>query len=249
MNKRKTTHFGFETVLESRKASLVEDIFSNVALKYDLMNDAMSLGVHRLWKDALIDWLNPQPGQRLIDVAGGTGDVSFRFIERAKCMAHATILDMTKAMLTEGQKRSETKNLAKNLDWVCGDAMSLPFNDESFDVYAISFGIRNVTDINKAVAEAYRVLKVGGRMVVLEFGQIPDDFLQTIYDKYSFNIIPELGRLIAGDKKSYQYLVESIRKFPDQDKFSKILISEGFENVKYRNMSFGIAAIHSGWKI
>ena len=249
MNKKDTTHFGFKTVLSSDKASLVQDVFTNVASNYDLMNDVMSLGVHRMWKDALMDWLNPQPGQHLLDVAGGTGDISFRFIKRAKGLAKATVLDMTEAMLVEGQKRSEAENLAAGLDWVCGDAMLLPFKNNSFDVYTISFGIRNVTDIKKAIAEAYRVLKIGGRITVLEFGQIPDDLLQKIYNKYSFNVIPQLGKLIVGDKKSYQYLVESIRKFPEQDDFAKLLKFEGFENVRYRNMSFGIAAIHSGWKV
>ena len=249
MSNKKTTHFGFNTVLQSKKAGLVQDVFSNVASKYDLMNDVMSLGIHRLWKAALIDWLNPQPGQQLLDVAGGTGDISFRFVERAKRMAKATVFDMTEAMLVEGQKRSESKKLKENLDWVCGDAMALPFADNSFDVYTISFGIRNVLDIEKAISEAYRVLKFGGRMSVLEFGRIPDEFLQRAYDKYSFNIIPKLGDLIVGDKNSYEYLVESIRKFPEQAQFSSILSSKGFKNVKYRNLSFGISAIHSGWKM
>ena len=249
MNERKTTHFGFDIVPQSEKAGLVKGVFSNVATNYDIMNDVMSLGIHRLWKDALINWLNPQPGQKLLDVAGGTGDISFRFVERAKRMAHATVVDMTEEMLLEGKKRSELRNLVTNLDWVCGDALSLPFADKSFDVYSISFGIRNVVDIEKSIEEAYRVLKVGGRIIVLEFGQIPDTFLQKIYDKYSFNIIPQLGNLIAGDKNSYKYLVESIRKFPEQAQFSKFLSDGGFENVKYRNLSLGIAAIHSGWKI
>ena len=249
MNKKNITHFGFKTVLSRDKAALVQNVFNNVASNYDLMNDAMSLGVHRLWKDALIDWLNPQPGQHLLDVAGGTGDISFRFINRANSSAKATVLDMTEAMLVEGQNRSETEDLSGSLEWVCGDAMLLPFKNNTFDVYTISFGIRNVTDIKKAISEAYRVLKIGGRITVLEFGQMPDEILQKLYNKYSFSIIPELGRMIAGDKESYQYLVESIRRFPKQDDFAQLLRSEGFENVKYRNMSFGIAAIHSGWKV
>ena len=249
MTDSKTTHFGFDTVLQSKKAGLVQDVFSNVASNYDIMNDAMSLGIHRLWKDTLINWLNPQPWQKLIDVAGGTGDISFRFINRAKGRAHATVLDMTEAMLVEGKKRSESENYIENIDWVCGDAVSLPFKENSFDVYTISFGIRNVVDIEKAIEEAYRVLSIGGRIAVLEFGSIPNDLLQKIYDKYSFNIIPKLGEIIAGDRESYQYLVESIRRFPEQEKFSKLLSLKGFENVKYRNLSFGVAAIHSGWKI
>ena len=249
MSERKTTQFGFDTVLQSKKAGLVHNVFSSVASNYDVMNDAMSLGIHHLWKDALINWINPQPGQKLLDVAGGTGDISFRFIERSKGMANATILDMTESMLIEGQKRSEAKTFSENLDWVCGDAMSLPFEENSFDVYTISFGIRNVVDIEKAIEEAHRVLRFGGRIIVLEFGKISNDLLQKIYDKYSFNIIPKLGKLIAGDEESYKYLVESIRKFPEQDQFSKLLSVRGFRNVKYRNFSFGIAAIHSGWKI
>ena len=249
MNERKTTSFGFDTVLRSKKAGLVKDVFSNVAFRYDVMNDVMSFGIHRFWKDALIDWLNPQPYQKLLDVAGGTGDISFKFLDRARGMATATVLDMTEAMLIEGKKRGESKEFAKNLEWVCGDAMTLPFSDNSFDVYTISFGIRNVVDIEKAIDEAYRVLKIGGRISILEFGKIPDDFLQKIYDKYSFNIIPKLGKIITGDEDSYQYLVESIRKFPEQDRFSKMVASKGFENVKYRNLSFGIASMHLGWKI
>ena len=249
MKDSKTTHFGFNEVLQSKKAGLVQGVFSSVASNYDIMNDAMSLGAHRLWKDALINWLNPQPSQKLIDVAGGTGDISFRFLKRAKGMAHATVLDMTEEMLIEGKRRSESENYIENLDWVCGDAVSLPFKDNSFDVYTISFGIRNVVDIEKALDEAYRVLDIGGRIAVLEFGSIPNDLLQTVYDKYSFNIIPKLGEIVAGDKESYQYLVESIRQFPEQEKFSKLLSLRGFQNVKYRNLSFGIVAIHSGWKI
>ncbi len=248
MDESKKTHFGFGMVPKNKKAGLVKDVFSSVASNYDFMNDVMSLGIHRLWKDALIDWLNPQPGQNLLDVAGGTGDISFKFVDRAKGMANATVLDMTEKMLVEGRQRSESRNLAKNLDWVCGDAMSLPFRDNSFDVYTISFGIRNVVDIQKAIEEAYRVLKIGGRISVLEFGTVSNDLLQKIYDKYSFSIIPNLGQLIAGDRDSYQYLVESIRKFPEQDQFSKLLSLKGFENVKYRDLSFGIAAIYSGWK-
>ncbi len=249
MDNKKTTHFGFETVLQSEKAGLVKNVFSEVASNYDIMNDVMSFGIHRVWKDMFIDWLNPQPGQMLLDVAGGTGDISFRFVERAKRMATSTVLDMTEAMLLEGKKRSESKNLGENLSWVCGDATSIPFAENSFDVYTIAFGIRNVVEVEKAIEEAYRVLKFGGRMSVLEFGRIPDNFLQKIYDKYSFNIIPKLGEIIAGEKESYKYLVESIRRFPDQDQFSNLLKLKGFQNVKYRNLSFGIVAIHSGWKI
>ena len=244
----KTTHFGARDVPESEKAGLVHGVFSNVASKYDLMNDVMSVGVHRLWKDAMMDWLAPRNGQRLLDVAGGTGDIAFRFLRRAP-QACAVVTDMTEPMLIEGRKRAEAEAFSERLDWVTGDAMALPFEDASFDVYTISFGIRNVTRIGDALAEAFRVLKPGGRLMVLEFSQLPNAALQKAYDLYSFNMIPFMGQAIAGDRDSYQYLVESIRNFPDQEAFADMIRSAGFEQVKYRNLSMGIAALHSGWKL
>jgi len=244
----RTTHFGFRTVPEDVKADMVHGVFTNVASKYDVMNDAMSLGIHRIWKDAMMDWLAPRNGQKLLDVAGGTGDIAFRFLKRAP-NAHATVFDMTQGMLDEGRKRAEAAQMGDRLDWICGDAMALPFADNSFDVYTISFGIRNVTRIQDAINEAYRVLKPGGRMMVLEFSQIPTPGLQWLYDRYSFNVIPRLGQAIANDRDSYQYLVESIRKFPPQEVFADMIRKGGFENVKFRNLSMGIAALHSGWKI
>jgi len=243
-----TTHFGFETVAESEKAGRVQGVFTSVASKYDVMNDAMSLGIHRIWKDAMMDWLAPHADQRLLDVAGGTGDISFRFLQRAGS-GHATVLDLTESMLIEGRKRAEATDMAASLDWTVGDAMALPFDDNTFDVYTISFGIRNVTRPQDALNEAFRVLKPGGRLMVLEFSQIPNDMLQKVYDLYSFNVIPPLGKAITGDRDSYQYLVESIRKFPDQETFLGMLRAAGFENAKYRNLSMGIAALHSGWKL
>ena len=244
----KTTHFGKRTVPETEKAGLVHSVFSNVASKYDVMNDVMSVGVHRFWKEAMMDWLAPRAGQRLLDVAGGTGDIAFRFLKRAPA-AEAVVLDMTEAMLVEGRMRAEADTLADRLTWVTGDAMALPFEDNSFDVYTNSFGIRNVTRIADALSEAKRILRPGGRIMVLEFSQLPNAGLQKLYDLYSFNVIPRMGQVIANDRESYQYLVESIRKFPDQETFAQMIGDAGFDNVKYRNLSMGIAALHSGWKI
>lgn len=243
-----TTHFGFETVRETEKAGRVQGVFSSVASKYDIMNDVMSVGIHRVWKDAMMDWLAPRAGQKLLDVAGGTGDISFRFLKRAG-RGHATVLDITEPMLVEGRKRAEASSLSDSLDWVVGDAMSLPFSDNSFDVYTISFGIRNVTRPQEALNEAYRVLRPGGRLMVLEFSQLPNPLMQKAYDLYSFNVIPQMGKIVTGDRDSYQYLVESIRNFPDQDTFLEMLKTAGFENAKYRNMTMGVASLHSGWKL
>jgi demethylmenaquinone methyltransferase / 2-methoxy-6-polyprenyl-1,4-benzoquinol methylase len=247
-DQKDTTHFGFQTVPEAEKAGMVHGVFTRVASKYDVMNDLMSGGVHRLWKDAMMDWLAPRPGQRLLDVAGGTGDVAFRFLKRAPG-ASAVVCDMTESMLVEGRKRADADKLADRLDWVVGDAMALPFATGSFDVYTISFGIRNVTRIADALAEAHRVLRPGGRLMVLEFSRIPNDLMQKAYDLYSFNVIPVMGQVVTGDRDSYQYLVESIRKFPDQETFAGMIRQAGFGQVKYRNLTMGVAALHSGWKL
>lgn len=244
----KTTHFGFQEVAEGDKAGMVHGVFSNVASKYDLMNDLMSGGIHRIWKEAMMDWLAPRKGQHLLDVAGGTGDIAFRFLKRASG-ARATVLDMTHSMLVEGQKRAEAEQQADALDWVVGDAMALPFEANRFDAYTISFGIRNVTRIEDALSEAYRVLKPGGRLMVLEFSQLPNPALQWAYDRYSFNVIPAMGKAVANDRDSYQYLVESIRQFPDQETFADMICKAGFGQVKYRNLTMGVAALHSGWKL
>ena len=244
----KETHFGFETINEKEKAGRVQGVFNSVASKYDVMNDVMSLGVHRIWKDMMMDWLAPRSDQKLLDVAGGTGDIAFRFLRRSG-FGHATVLDLTSSMLAEGQKRAEAEQMVNQIDWLVGDAMHLPFEDNLFDVYTISFGIRNVTRPQKALEEAYRVLKPGGRIMVLEFSQIPVPLGQWFYDRYSFNFIPKMGEIITNDRQSYQYLVESIRKFPDQETFLEMIKSAGFENAKYRNLSLGIACLHSGWKI
>ena len=245
---QKTTHFGFTEVPEHEMAGRVQGVFGSVASKYDVMNDAMSMGIHRIWKDAMMDWLAPRPNTRLLDVAGGTGDISFRYLKRAG-QAHATVCDLTEPMLVAGRQRAEADSMADSLDWVVGDAMALPFDDNTFDVYTISFGIRNVTRPQVALDEAYRVLKPGGRLMVLEFSQIPTPGMQWLYDRYSFNVIPAMGQVIANDRESYQYLVESIRQFPDQETFLDMVRKAGFEQAKYRNLTMGVACLHSGWKI
>ncbi len=244
----RTTHFGFREVPEGDKAGMVHGVFSRVAGRYDLMNDLMSGGIHRLWKDAMLDWLAPRPGQRLLDVAGGTGDIAFRFLRRAPG-ATAVVCDMTEGMLAEGRKRAGAAQLADRLDWIAGDAMALPFPDRSFDAYTISFGIRNVTRIPDALAEAFRVLRPGGRLMVLEFSTVRNPGLAWAYDRYSLNVIPALGQAVTGDRDSYQYLVESIRRFPDQESFAGMIRQAGFGQVAYRNLTLGVAALHSGWKL
>ena len=244
----RTTHFGFGTIPEAEKAGRVRGIFTSVAARYDLMNDLMSGGLHRLWKDAVVDWLAPRPGMRGLDVAGGTGDIAFRILRRAPG-AHVAVLDLTESMLVEGRRRAEAQALGPRLAWVAGDAMRLPFPDNSFDAYTISFGIRNVTRPEAALSEAYRVLRRGGRLLVLEFSRVPVPLLEKAYDLYSFNVIPRMGEAVTGDRASYQYLVESIRRFPDQETFLDMVRAAGFGNAGYRNLSMGVAAIHSGWKI
>lgn len=245
----RTTHFGFETVPEAEKAGKVHGVFSSVASKYDVMNDVMSLRIHRIWKEAMIDWMAPRKGMKLLDVAGGTGDISFRTLDRLKGDGHATVCDMTEGMLVAGRQRAEAESMSSALDWVCGDAMALPFEDKSFDTYTISFGIRNVTRIADALKEAFRVLKPGGRFLCLEFSRVDPPLLEKAYDLYSFNVIPRMGKLIANDSESYQYLVESIRKFPPQVEFADMIRDAGFGRVQYRNQTLGVAAIHSGWRI
>jgi len=242
------THFGYETVPEEQKASRVHGVFSSVAARYDLMNDLMSARVHRLWKEALVDWMAPRPGVRLLDMAGGTGDIAFRVLDRVGGAASVTVCDLTQAMLDEGRRRAEAGRI-EGIDWVCGDAMALPFADGSFDAYTVAFGIRNVTRIEDALSEARRVLRPGGRFLCLEFSRVAVPALRWAYDRYSFNVIPALGQAVTGDRASYQYLVESIRRFPDQDSFADMIAAAGFERVDHRNLSLGIAAIHSGWRL
>lgn len=241
------THFGFETIDASTKAQRVGEVFSSVARRYDLMNDVMSVGIHHAWKNRMLDILAPVPGKLLLDVAGGTGDIAFRY--KKKTGSKVTVCDLNQAMLTEGKHRSVDLNLWQGIEWVCGNAETLPFPDQSFDYYTIAFGIRNVTHIDKALGEAYRVLKPGGKFVCLEFSKVTHPALAKIYDLYSFKIIPHLGKVLAGDSASYQYLVESIRQFPTQESFADMIKQAGFSQVRYENLTGGIVAVHSGWRV
>lgn len=246
------THFGFQTVDSTLKEKLVGQVFSSVASRYDLMNDVMSLGIHHYWKNRMLQVLAPTPGSTLLDVAGGTGDISFRFLKKtggAATSSRVTVCDINAAMLGEGRKRSIDRNILQGINWVCGNAEHLPAPDMSFDYYTIAFGIRNVTHIDQALREAYRVLKPGGKFVCLEFSKVHPDILAKCYDTYSFRVIPKLGKLITGDADSYQYLVESIRRFPSQDDFATMIRDAGFSQVRYENLNQGIVAIHSGWRV
>jgi demethylmenaquinone methyltransferase/2-methoxy-6-polyprenyl-1,4-benzoquinol methylase len=241
--------FGYDEIDPQEKSSRVREVFRRVASRYDLMNDLMSGGIHRLWKEALLDWLAPRTGMHLIDVAGGTGDIAMRFLDRVDGEARVTLVDINDAMLGVGRDRALDAGWLGEIDWIAGDAMQLPFPDRAFDAFTIAFGIRNVTHIDRALAEARRVLKPGGRFLCLEFSRIVLPVLNRIYDTYSFNVVPVIGRYVAKDEGSYRYLVESIRRFPDQPSFAALMHDAGFDQVRYRNLSGGIAAIHSGWRL
>ena len=239
--------FGFQSVPRDQKESLVKNVFNSVAKNYDIMNDLMSMGVHRLWKDALIDWLAPQPNQTLMDLAGGTGDVALRFLKRGGGNVH--IVDINEEMLQAGKARAVMRPYQDRLSWIVGNAESLPLETASVDRATIAFGLRNVTNRDVALSEIYRVLKPGGRFCCLEFSSVDNPLLSKIYDEWSFKILPKMGELVAKDRDSYQYLVESIRQFPDQYELADMMVTAGFAQVRYRNLSGGIAAIHSGWKL
>jgi demethylmenaquinone methyltransferase/2-methoxy-6-polyprenyl-1,4-benzoquinol methylase len=244
------TSFGFASVAEGAKQGLVNAVFARVARNYDLMNDLMSGGLHRLWKSEFVNLLAPPKSAvayALLDVAGGTGDIARKVLDAAGSGTAAVICDISAEMMQVGRARAEA--LGDRLAFVQGNAESLPFAARSFDAYTIAFGIRNVTHIEAALAEAYRVLKPGGRFLCLEFSSVEVPLLDTLYDVYSFNAIPVLGGLVAGDSASYQYLVESIRRFPDQKSFMRLIENAGFERVRYRNLTGGIAAIHSAWRL
>jgi len=242
-----TVDFGYRRVPEAEKASLVRDIFDSVASRYDLMNDLMSLGVHRLWKAAMMDWLAPRPDMALLDVGGGTGDIAFRFLERGG--GPVTVVDINDDMLAQGCERAMDKGILGAITWLTGDAENLPVTDASQDAYTTAFCIRNVTRVERALEEARRVLKPGGRFLCLEFSRVTLPVLDKLYETYSFKVLPAIGERVAGNREAYQYLAESIRTFPGQDAFAKMIADAGLEQVKVRNLSGGIAALHSAWRI
>jgi demethylmenaquinone methyltransferase / 2-methoxy-6-polyprenyl-1,4-benzoquinol methylase len=247
-----TTHFGFRDVPLDDKQTLVNDVFHSVASRYDLMNDLMSGGLHRVWKDIMVNALNPPKSDApfaLLDVAGGTGDISFRAASKAGAGFQATVCDINTDMLEVGRQRAIKQVLDDKVSFVEGNAEALAFPDRAFDAYTIAFGIRNVPRIDLALAEAHRVLKHGGRFLCLEFSSVEVPGLDRLYDMFSFNVIPQLGRAITGDAESYRYLVESIRKFPRPNAFADMIRTAGFSRVSYQTLSGGIVALHSGWRL
>ncbi len=252
MSQPETASFGFQDIPAAEKAARVKGVFDSVAGRYDLMNDLMSGGVHRLWKDAMVDWLDPAPGSAVLDVGGGTGDIALRIARRWGAKGGAiTICDINHEMLKAGKTRPDFAklNAATGISWLCADAEHLPVPSRSMDAYTIAFCIRNVTHIDMALAEARRVLKPGGRFLCLEFSRVEVPLLDTLYDAWSFKALPEIGARVAGDRDSYRYLAESIRRFPPQKEFAAMMVRAGFDQVKYRNLTGGIAALHSGWVI
>ena len=246
------THFGFKTVDLDAKQGMVDDVFRSVARRYDLMNDLMSGGLHRAWKDALVTAVNPPRGERpfrLLDVAGGTGDIAFRVVAAGGSGTQATVCDINPEMLGVGRERADERGLGERVAFVEGNAEALPFPDRSFDAYTIAFGIRNVPRIEAALAEAYRVLKPGGRFLCLEFSTVDVPGLDTLYDLYSFNVIPALGRSVVGDAEAYRYLVESIRRFPKPPAFAAMIAAAGFRRSGAQPLTGGIVALHSGWRL
>lgn len=239
--------FGNRVVKLEQKQGLVNNVFNNVASSYDLMNDLMSFGVHRLWKEALLDWIAPRPNQILADLAGGTGDIAIRFLQRGGQSAH--VIDINEKMMAEGQKRKEINKFGPRLAWIAGDAQAIPLTNNSVDRVTIAFGLRNVPDRVLALKQIVRVLKPGGRFCCLEFSHVQNPLLSRIYDRWSYDVLPKLGQLVAGDAYSYKYLVESIRKFPSQAELCTMMADAGLAQIKVKKLSGGIATIHSGWKL
>jgi demethylmenaquinone methyltransferase/2-methoxy-6-polyprenyl-1,4-benzoquinol methylase len=245
---REEAWFGDRPVDAAEKPGLVRGVFDSVAQRYDLMNDLMSGGVHRLWKRAMIDRLAPQPGEHFLDVAGGTGDIALRILERTAREAKVIVCDLTPAMLAVGRDRAIDRGILDGIDWVTGDAENLPFESAKMDGCTIAFGLRNVTHPDRGLAEMYRVLKPGGRFLCLEFSHVVLPGLRGVYDAYSRSVLPTLGAVVARDRGSYEYLVESIRRFPTQETLAAMMRSAGFDLVSWRNLSGGIAALHVGWR-
>lgn len=252
MPERDDTHFGYQTVPLSEKQGMVDDVFHSVARRYDLMNDLMSGGLHRAWKDALVTAVNPPKGEApfsLLDLAGGTGDVAFRVVEAGGGGTAVTVSDINTDMLTVGAERALARGLNDRVTFEQGNAEELGYPDRSFDCVTIAFGIRNVPRIERALSEAYRVLKFGGRFLCLEFSSVDLPGLDALYELYSFNVIPAIGRAVTGDREAYRYLVESIRKFPKPKAFAQMLEEAGFRRVTFTPMTGGVVALHSGWKL
>jgi demethylmenaquinone methyltransferase/2-methoxy-6-polyprenyl-1,4-benzoquinol methylase len=249
--RRAETDFGFRRVPEAAKAPLVRALFDSVAERYDLMNDLMSAGIHRQWKAEMVRWLNPRPGQRLVDVAGGTGDIARRALPGLKPEAGGGVVvcDANPQMLEIGRARALDDGILGGIEWLAGDAEAMPFADCSFDLYTIAFGLRNVTRLDRALTEARRVLKPGGRFLCLEFAPAVAALLQPLYDFYSFQVLPLLGQIVTGNREAYAYLAESIRRFPAQSALSKQIAAAGLDRARYRNLTGGIAAIHSAWRL
>ena len=249
---RDETHFGYSTIPLAEKQGRVDDVFHSVARRYDLMNDLMSGGLHRAWKDALLTAVNPPKGDRpfaLLDLAGGTGDVAFRVAQAGGANTRVTVCDINAEMLAVGAERAAQRGLDHAVTFEQGNAEELPYPDKSFDCVTIAFGIRNVPRIDRALAEAYRVLRIGGRFLCLEFSAVDVPGLDTLYELYSFKVIPRVGQAVTGDREAYQYLVESIRKFPKPQAFAGMIERAGFRRVSFRQMTGGVVALHSGWKL
>jgi demethylmenaquinone methyltransferase/2-methoxy-6-polyprenyl-1,4-benzoquinol methylase len=244
----KTTHFGFKTVQENEKEKLVANVFHSVADKYDVMNDLMSFGVHRLWKRYTIEMSGVRKGHRVLDIAGGTGDLTYAFSKRVGAEGSVVLADINESMLKVGRDRLADRGVAGNLEVVQANAEHLPFADNEFNVITIAFGLRNVTHKDAALKEMYRVLKPGGRLLVLEFSKPQNELLSKAYDTYSFKVLPRMGELVAQDSESYQYLAESIRKHPDQQTLKDMMHEAGFDRVTYHNLTGGIVALHRGVK-
>lgn len=245
---RETTHFGYQTVDKNDKQKRVAEVFQSVAGRYDLMNDLMSMGIHRLWKRVTIEMSAARPGQKVLDVAGGTGDLTARFARIVGEHGRVVLVDINDAMLGVGRDKLMDAGICGNVDYVQADAEALPFADNTFDCITIAFGLRNVTDKDKALCSMNRVLKPGGRLLVLEFSRVRNPLLSKLYDAYSFAVLPVIGKLVARDADSYRYLAESIRMHPDQDSLEQMMKSAGFVQTDYHNMTGGIVALHKGIK-